>query len=283
MRITLFGTRGSVAAPGRRPRATAATPRPSRCTATTARCSCSTRAPASAGSAPSSRRDQAGRHPADPPAHGPHPGPGLLGPLYNPAIEVHVWGPGSSTLSLRGAPVALPVAAVVPGPPARSAGITCTSCRARRSRSARSGSGPRWSAIPTRPSATGSRSRAGRDLPARPRAGARPQGRPLARAGVDLGLRPCGRRRSPYPMMRNTPTRSMRAASGGGTAPTAMPSSSPRASAPRRWCCSITTHRTTTRCWNACWRTRCGASNPRSASPAAARAASTRWAPSRAA
>ena len=80
MRVTLFGTRGSMPAPGPEHRALRrqhAIGRGAR--RATARCWCSMPAPASAGSARDiPPRHHAHRHPADPPAHGPHPGARLL-------------------------------------------------------------------------------------------------------------------------------------------------------------------------------------------------------------
>ena len=65
-------------------------------------------------------------------------------------------------------------------------------------------------------------------LPARPRARARPPGRPVARAGMDLGLRPRGRRR-PVDPRRPVHRRGVRrAASAGATAPIVTPWSSRR-------------------------------------------------------
>ena len=49
-----------------------------------------------------SRASAPGRHPADPPAHGPHPGPRLLrAASSSPDVEVHIWGPPSTTLRSR--------------------------------------------------------------------------------------------------------------------------------------------------------------------------------------
>ena len=41
------------------------------------------------------------RHPSDPPPYGSYSRVGLFPPLYNPAVEVHLGGPASSTLSLE--------------------------------------------------------------------------------------------------------------------------------------------------------------------------------------
>ena len=140
MRVTLLGTRGSMPAPGRRPRATAATRRASRCAATTARCWCSTPAPASAGSGRSCRRirriDILLTH-----LHMDHiQGLGFFAPLYNPGIEVHIWGPASSTLPLD--------AACRATSRRRCSRSTCAICRA--SPATRCPGRPSRSAVPDR-------------------------------------------------------------------------------------------------------------------------------------
>ena len=180
-------------------------------------------------------------------------GLGFFGPLYHPGIEVHIWGPASSTLPLEARLSRYLSPPLFPVHLRDLPRITCHEVPARALR-ARPVPDPHRAGLPSQPDRRLPHRGAGpqRRLPARPRAGARPRGRPLARAGMDLGLRPRRGRRSPDPRRPVHRRPSTRAASAGATAPTAMRSSSPPASAPRRSCCSTTTRRTTTRCSSAC-------------------------------
>ncbi len=74
------------------------------------------RHPSSRGADPEG--DQAGRHPPDPSPHGPHPGPGLLRPALQSRDRGPHLGAGERHALARGPPLALPLAALVPGSPA---------------------------------------------------------------------------------------------------------------------------------------------------------------------
>ena len=63
-------------------------------------------------------------------------GLGFFAPLYDPDMEVHIWGPASTDADAAHAPEPLPVAAALPGPPARPA------CRLDAARGARAASSP---------------------------------------------------------------------------------------------------------------------------------------------
>jgi phosphoribosyl 1,2-cyclic phosphodiesterase len=78
-------------------------------------------------------------------------GLGFFAPLYNPSTEVHIWGPASTTLSLRmRLPVTSPhhffrfTCAICP------AGCSCTKCRVTTSKSASSALLQHWCAIQAR-------------------------------------------------------------------------------------------------------------------------------------
>ena len=92
MRLTLCGTRGSLASPTRTARYGGNT------SGVEVRGSDGTMLVLDAGTGirrlarfvPSRPR----RHPPHPPAHGPHPGAGFFAPLYRPDFDVHIWGAG---------------------------------------------------------------------------------------------------------------------------------------------------------------------------------------------
>ena len=102
MLARVWGCRGSLAAPDPTPCGTAATPRAWRCAPTRSRASCSTRARASGRSDAALATDR-------PPSshlllthlHMDHlQGLGFFRPLFDPGVEVQVWGPASPVQSL---------------------------------------------------------------------------------------------------------------------------------------------------------------------------------------
>src|SRR5262245_56589898 len=81
----------------------AETPRPSRCAEITVRYWFSMPVPVSAGSGHNSHRKPAVSTSSLTHLHMDHiQGLGFFGPLYNPQVDVHIWGPASSRLSLAG-------------------------------------------------------------------------------------------------------------------------------------------------------------------------------------
>ena len=128
-------------------------------------------------------------------------GLGFFDALYRAGLEVHIWGPASTTLDLCGPPLPLPVAAAVPGAPARPRLPAHAARRAARDVRvpATSSSAARSSRIPGRPSGYRIEHDARcRHLPDRSRARARR--RDVPRLGrVDVGLRSRARRRRADP------------------------------------------------------------------------------------
>jgi hypothetical protein len=130
MRVCLWGTRGSIASAGPDTVAYGGNTSCVEVEAATARSSSSTPAPACAGWRHVPRAAAAG-HPADPPAHGPHPGAGLLRPFFATTSR-SIWGPPSTTRGPAHAADALPLAAALPGPAARRGGAAGAARRADR-------------------------------------------------------------------------------------------------------------------------------------------------------
>jgi len=100
VKVRLWGTRGSVAAPG------ADTARYGGNTSCVEVRGAETAAVLDAGTGnPRAREDARGHasrpRPADAPAHGSHPGPRVFAPLLDPDVETHLWGPAVSTCDLR--------------------------------------------------------------------------------------------------------------------------------------------------------------------------------------
>ena len=279
IRVTLLGTRGSMPAPGQ---STARYGGNTPCVEV--RASDGTLLVLDAGTGirrlsadPGGHR--ADRHPADPPAHGPHPGARLLRPALSPRHRGPHLGPGEQHAAAGFAPGALSFAAAVPGPPARSAGHHLPRRAVPRFRD-RTVPHPHLAGLPPEPDGRlpDRGGRRGARLSARSRAGARPAQRRLAGAGVDVGVRAGGRRRPSDPRRPVHRRASMPAGSAGATAAIATRSSSPRGSAPSRSCCSITTPRTTTRPWSGCSRRRSSAFTRPARCCAAPRARCSNWA-----
>ena len=168
MKVTLWGTRGSLATPGPETvRYGGNTSCVEVCGADGTRSLCSTRAPASGGWARQLGPGRGPRGPAvDSPAHGSHPGARLLPTAGRAGQEVHIWGPPSTTLDLRAR-----VSRYLSPPlfPVRLRELPCRLTLhdvplARASRSAGCASPWRSFATPARPSATGSAKTAPRSL-----------------------------------------------------------------------------------------------------------------------
>ena len=179
MQVTLWGTRGSLATPGPE---TARYGGNTSCVGVVGREGTMLVLDAGTGHPPpggdDSRIRAPRRHPADAPAHGSHPGTGLLRAAVPPRCRGAHLGPGQRHAAVAGAPHALSVAAAVSGEPLRTA--VQAHLPRRPLRGDRHRRIPRLfrAGVPPRPHGGIPHYGAGRrraDLPARPRARARPR------------------------------------------------------------------------------------------------------------